>query len=80
MILATRVLQATDIRFNTLENRNQLRSEITTSLKILTAPPSPKIKIKSVLVLSEVRGSARLELTVEDLTGDTGIDQKVQLP
>lgn len=77
IILASQAMYNTSVKVNTIENRNRLRLEITKSLRILTEPPSNKIRLDVVSVLSEVPGTAKLEIAFKDLT--TNEDEKVQL-
>ena len=79
VILASRVLETMG-PFNTLQERNRLRTEIRNSLKAHTAAPAPKIIIKEILVATEVAGTANAQLTFRDLTRNSGIDDEVQLP
>lgn len=79
VILAGRVLQTMG-PFNTLQERNRIRTEIRNALSIMTKQPAPEIEIKEILVATEFPGTANAQLTFRDLTRNTGIDDQVQLP
>jgi len=79
IILASRAMLETKVSYNSIEMRNKLRLELNTALSVLTAKPDPAIRLDELLVMSEVAGTANVEIAFKDLTVDTGIDQRVQL-
>ncbi len=78
VILAGRAIGKTT--FNTVQEHNRIRKDIINSLSIMTDYPTPIVKLSEVLVGSEFPGHARAQITFTDLTRNTGIDQKVQIP
>lgn len=79
VIIASQVLETIG-PFNTLQERNRIRTEVRNSLSELTKQPAPLVEIKEILVATEFPGTMNLQLTFRDLTRDTGIDDEVQLP
>jgi hypothetical protein len=66
-------------KFITEQEQEKVRQQIFAALSILTAEPSPQIKIKEVVVGSDRKGQVTRRVVFIDLTKGTGNDQSVQI-